>query len=139
MAHATFEAYRTIYAGTLFTDENQLLPFAERASDYMDAVTFGRLTAPNIDTIYGDVQRLIIKCCCALAENLYYYDAKLHPEAAASGGAKQSESIGKYSVTYANPLDSLSTLTGSTFADYQYRTALQYLGRTGLMYRGVYG
>ena len=137
MAYATFEEYRTIYAGTLFTAENQLLPFAERASDYMDAVTFDRIAQnPPQD---GDTQRKIKKCCCALAENLYYYDAKLHPDAAASGGTKQAESIGKYSVTYANPLDSLSALTGSTFADYQYRTALQYLGRTGLMYRGVYG
>lgn len=137
MAYATFEEYRTIYAGTLFTAENQLLPFAERASDYMDAVTFDRIAQnPPQD---GDTQRKIKKCCCTLAENLYYYDAKLHPDAAASGGTKQAESIGKYSVTFANPLDSLSALTGSTFADYQYRTALQYLGRTGLMYRGVYG
>ncbi|MGN0591733.1 MAG: hypothetical protein ACI4JQ_00620 [Ruminococcus sp.] len=134
MAYATFEEYRTIYAGTLFTAENQLLPFAERASDYMDAVTFDRIAQnPPQD---GDTQRKIKKCCCALAENLYYYDAKLHPDAAASGGTKQAESIGKYSVTYANPLDSLSALTGSTFADYQYQTALQYLGNTGLMYRG---
>ncbi|MGN0592034.1 MAG: hypothetical protein ACI4JQ_02165 [Ruminococcus sp.] len=135
MAYATFEEYRTIYAGTLFTAENQMLPFAERASDYMDAVTFDRIAQnPPQD---GDTQRKIKKCCCALAENLYYYDAKLHPDAAASGGIKQSETSSKYSVTYANPLDSLSTLTGSTFQDYQYHTALQYLGRTGLMYRGV--
>ncbi|MGN0631657.1 MAG: hypothetical protein ACI4JN_10050, partial [Ruminococcus sp.] len=77
--------------------------------------------------------RLVIKCCCALAENLFYYDLKLQPDT-----ARQSETIGKYSVTFRNPLDSLSTLSGSTFEEYQHRTAMQYLGHTGLMYRGVW-
>lgn len=134
MAYATFEDYRMIYGGVLFTADTQMLPFAERASDYMDAVTFGRLENKSA---YGDVERLVIKCCCALAENLFYYDCKMQPDAIASGGTKQSETIGKYSVTFRNPLDSLSTLSGSTFDEYQHRTAMQYLGRTGLMYRGA--
>lgn len=134
--YATYEEYRTLYAGTLFTSEEQFLPFSERASDYIDAVTFDRLQQPDCMIVYGDVQRQIKKCCCALAENLRYYDQKMQPDAASSG-AKQSETAGKYSVTYANPLDSLSELTGGTFETYQYRTVLQYLGRTGLMYRGV--
>lgn len=129
MAYATFEDYRMIYGGVLFTADTQMLPFAERASDYMDAVTFGRLENKSA---YGDVERLVIKCCCALAENIYYYDCKMQ------GGAKQSETIGKYSVTFRNPLDSLSTISGSTFEEYQHRTAMQYLGRTRLMYRGVW-
>ncbi len=133
--YATYEEYRTVYAGTLFTSEEQFLPFAERASDYMDSVTFGRLQSEDTALIYGNVQRQIIKCCCALAENLYYYDAKSHPDTAS--GSKQSETIGRYSVTYANPLDSLSELSGGTFETYQYNTALRYLGGTGLMYRGV--
>lgn len=135
MAYAAYEEYRTLYAGTLFTSEDSFRPFAERASDYMDSVTSDRLLDENYSAVYGDVQRKVKKCCCALAENLYYYDAKTQPDTAS--GAKQSETAGKYSVTYANPLDSLSELTGGTFYDYQYRTALQYLGRTGLMYRGV--
>lgn len=135
MAYATYEEYRTLYAGTLFTSEEQFLPFAERASDYMDSVTFGRLQSEDTALLYGNVQRQIVKCCCAIAENLYYYDAKSQPDTAS--GSKQSETIGKYSVTYANPLDSLGQLTGGTFAEYQYSTALRYLGSTGLMYRGV--
>lgn len=135
MAYATFEDYRMIYGGVLFTADTQMLPFAERASDYMDSVTFGRL---ENKTAYMEHERLVIKCCCALAENLFYYDCKMQPDAAVSGGAKQSETIGKYSVTFRNPLDSLSTISGSTFEEYQHRTAMQYLGHTGLMYRGVW-
>lgn len=130
MAYATFEDYRMIYGGVLFTADTQMLPFAERASDYMDSVTFGRL---EDKTAYMEHERLVIKCCCALAENFFYYDIKLQPDT-----AKQSETIGKYSVTFRNPLDSLSTISGSTFEEYQHRTAMQYLGRTGLMYRGVW-
>lgn len=137
MAYATYREYQTIYSGTLFKSKEQFTQFAKRASEYMNAVTFGRLQDKNYTAVYGDVQRLVKKCCCALAENLFYYDAKMQPDAAVSGGTKQSESIGKYSVTYGNPLDSLSTLTGGSFETYQYNTALRYLGRTGLMYRGV--
>ncbi len=137
MAYANYEEYRTTYAGTLFTSEEQFLPFAERASDYMDGVTFGRLRSENTALIYGNVQRQIVKCCCAIAENLRYYDLRMQPDAGASGGVRQSETQGRYSVTYANPLDSLSELSGGTFETYQYNTALRYLGGTGLMYRGV--
>lgn len=108
MAYATFEEYRMTYGGVLFTADTAFLPFAERASDYIDAITFGRLNEKDYALLYGDVQRQIKKCCCALAENLFYYDAKTQPDAAVSGGAKQSETIGKYSVTFRNPLDSLA-------------------------------
>lgn len=134
--YATYEEYRTVYAGTLFTSEESFLPFAERASDYMDSVTSDRLLE-DYQAVYGVIQRKVKKCCCALAENLRYYDLRMQPDAGASGGAKQSETQGRYSVTYANPLDSLSELSGGTFEAYQYSTALRYLGGTGLMYRGV--
>ena len=137
MPYATYKEYRLLYAGTLFTSKEQFVPCSKRASEYMNAITFGRLQDENCTAVYGDVQRLVKKCCCALAENFFYYDAKMQPDAAVSGGTKQSESIGKYSVTYSNPLDSLASLTGSSFSTYQYNTALRYLGRTGLMYRGV--
>lgn len=133
MTYATYREYQTIYTGTLFSDYKQFATFAERASDYMDAVTFGRLE----NGVPEEFSEKVKKCCCALAENLFYYDAKMQPDAAVSGGTKQSESISKYSVTFRNPLDSLSTLTGGSFETYQYNTALGYLGRTGLMYRGV--
>lgn len=133
MPYADFEEYQTIYTGTLFKSKEQFVPCAKRASDYMDAITFGRLESG----VPEEFSEKVKKCCCALAENLFYYDAKMQPDAAVSGGAKQSETNSRYSVTYSNPLDSLSTLTGGSFETYQYNTALRYLGRTGLMYRGV--
>ena len=133
MPYATYKEYQTIYTGTLFKSKEQFVPCAKRASEYMDAVTFGRLESG----VPEEHAEKVKKCCCALAENFFYYDAKMQPDAIVSGGAKQSESIGKYSVTYSNPLDSLGTLTGGSFETYQYNTALRYLGRTGLMYRGV--
>lgn len=133
MPYADYKDYRLIYCGTLFTAAEQFLPCAMRASDYMDAVTFGRLESG----VPEEFSEKVKKCCCALAENFFYYDAKMQPDAAVSGGAKQSETNSRYSVTYSNPLDSLSTLTGGSFETYQYNTALRYLGRTGLMYRGV--
>lgn len=133
MMYADFSYYQDNYIGHVIIDEKIFQIVAARASDYMDAVTFGRLE----NGIPEEHAEKVKKCCCALAENLFYYDAKMQPDAAVSGGTKQSESISKYSVTYSNPLDSLSTLTGGSFETYQYNTALRYLGRTGLMYRGV--
>lgn len=137
MVYATYEEYRTLYAGTLFKSEEQYLPYAKKASDFMDAVTSDRLRMPDYYRwVIENAQRQIKKCCCALAENELFYVLKTQPEAASSG-AKQSEAIGEYSVTYVNPLDSLEKLTDGTFFHYQYQTAMQYLGRTGLMFRGV--
>lgn len=133
MTYATYREYQIIYTGTLFKSKEQFVPFVKRASEYMDAVTFGRLE----DGVPEEFSTKVKKCCCALAENLFYYDAKMQPDTIVSGGEKQSETIGKYSVTFRNPLDSLSSLTGSSFNTYQYNAALKYLGRTGLMYRGV--
>lgn len=133
MPYATYREYQTIYTGTLFKFKEQFVPCAKRASEYMDAITFGRLESDVPEEFAEKVK----KCCCALAENIFYYDAKMQPDAAVSGGAKQSETIGKYSVTFRNPLDSLASLAGGSFETYQYNTALRYLGRTGLMYRGV--
>ncbi|MDE6020830.1 MAG: hypothetical protein K2H01_07545 [Ruminococcus sp.] len=133
MAYATYREYQNVYSGTLFTSKEQFFPLSKRASEYIDAVTFGRLESG----IPEEFAEKVKKCCCALAENIFYYDAKSQPDAAVSGGAKQQETISKYSVTFRNPLDSLSALTGGSFETYQYNTALRYLGRTGLMYRGV--
>lgn len=133
MAYATYREYQNVYSGTLFTSKEQFVTLAKRASEYIDAVTFGRLESGIPEEFVEKVK----KCCCALAENLFYYDAKSQPDAAVSGGAKHQETISKYSVTFRNPLDSLSALTGGSFETYQYNTALRYLGRTGLMYRGV--
>ena len=82
------------------------------------------------------VEKLIKKCTCAIAEAYYIYDiTQLNGETVT--GAKTSESIGQYSVSWANPLDNLENLTGGNFLSYLKKLCTKYLGCTGLMFRGV--
>ena len=43
MAYAEFSFYQSTYHGTLIPDADSFQTAAERASDYLDSVTFGRL------------------------------------------------------------------------------------------------
>ena len=128
MAYADFQYYMDIFRGTLISDSIQFGTLSERASEYIDMVTFNRLEDENL---LKQHETNIKKCCCALAENIFRYDLQYNTD------VKSSESIGAYSVSYSNPLDNLTMLSGSTFLEYQYKTALKYLGCTGLMYRGL--
>ena len=132
MAYADFGYYQDFYKGKVITDLETFRTLAERSFDYINMVTFYRI---NTDTFqqYAD---LIKRCSCAIAEAYYIYDIT-QSENGAISGAKTSESIGQYSVSWANPLDSLETLTGGNFPSYLKNLAMKYLGHTGLMYRGV--
>lgn len=134
MAYADFTYYQQSYIGTEITDESTFCQVAERASDYLDAVTFGRLETG----IPLELETKVRRCCCALAEA---YAAFGGNAGAAQGGAGsiKSESVGAYSVTYASSSERLSLLTGSDAAgldSYLKQICGQYLGRTGLLYRG---
>ena len=93
----------------------QFRTLSERASEFVDMVTFYRI---NTDILKDkSVESLIKKCTCAIAEAYYIYDiTQLNGETVT--GAKTSESIGQYSVSWANPLDSLENLTGGNFSSY---------------------
>ena len=115
MAYVDFGYYQDFYLGKLITDMEQFRTLSERASEFVDMVTFYRI---NTD-IFKDksVESLIKKCTCAIAEAYYIYDiTQLNGETVT--GAKTSESIGQYSVSWANPLDSLENLTGGNFPSY---------------------
>lgn len=112
MAYADFGYYQDFFLGKLITDMEQFRTLSERASEFVDMVTFYRI---NTD-IFKDksVESLIKKCTCAIAEAYYIYDiTQLNGETVT--GAKTSESIGQYSVSWANPLDTLENLTGGNF------------------------
>lgn len=134
MAYADFGYYQDFFLGKVITDMEQFRTLSERASEYIDMVTFYRI---NTD-IFKDksVEKLIKKCTCAVAEAYYIYDIT-HSIDGTISSAKTSESIGQYSVSWANPLDSLETLTGGNFPSYLRNLVMKYLGHTGLMYRGV--
>lgn len=134
MPYADYNYYTQSYHGQRITDETAFLTHAERASEYMDMVTFDRLSGDVPDAHTEKVR----KCCCALSEALADY-------AASNGNAgdvlpKNSETIGKYSVSYATATQTISSLLYGTSAglqDYIRSICVRYLGNTGLMYRGV--
>lgn len=134
MAYADFGYYQDFFLGKLITDMEQFRTLSERASEYIDMVTFCRINTEVLKD--KSVEKLIKKCTCAIAEAYYIYDITQLNNGNITG-AKTSESIGQYSVNWVNPLDSLETLTGGNFPSYLRKLCIRYLGTTGLMYRGV--
>ena len=62
--YADFPYYQDFYCGTVFTDAAVFRTAAARASDYIDNVTFGRITGSVPEPFAEQVK----KCACALAE-----------------------------------------------------------------------
>ncbi|MDE7098678.1 MAG: hypothetical protein K2O60_05990 [Ruminococcus sp.] len=137
MAYADFTYYKDVFSGILITNEAMFRTFAERASDFIDTATFDRLADAELLERY---KTKIQKCACTLAEQFFkrntavsdgFLDAEKLP--------KTSESIGSYSVAFANPFDYVQEVSMSD-ADFQKSlksTVLRCLGNTGLLYRGV--
>ncbi len=120
MAYAEY-SYYVSRGGEM--SESEFNRYAERASDYIDSCTYGRI---NADVLSDEGTALLIaKACCECADIIC--------EAGTSGihgAAVASETVGEYSVTYATDDD-----TGGNSS--LYTTVKEYLGRTGLMYRGT--
>ena len=133
MAYADFTEYAQSYHGRRIKSEDDFLYFSERASEYMDSVTFDRLVG-DIPEKYA---KKVSKCCCALSDALFdFADASKSGEDGAR--PKNSESIGKYSVSYTTAAQTISGLLyGATagLQDYLRSICIRYLGGTGLMYR----
>lgn len=118
MAYADFNYYKDVFKGSSITDVATFDNLSEKATDYINSVTFDRII---------EVNDKIKRCCCALAEQINldnnYQNGKI----------VSSEKNGNYSVSYAVP---------SSVATEHYRKihtiCNQYLGRTGLMFRGTY-
>lgn len=134
MAYADFGYYQDFFVGKLITDLEAFRTLAERASEYVDMVTFHRINTDILKDKF--TENLIKKCTCAIAEAYYIYDITQSNDGNITGN-KNSESIGQYSVSWANPLDSLESLTGGNFPSYLRKLCIRYLDSTGLMYRGV--
>lgn len=135
MAYADFPYYQDFYLGNLIRDPTEFGRAAARASEYLDMVTFGRL----LNDVPADLIDRVKKCCCALAEAMYTYQA--YGANSGSGRLKTSESSGAYSVSFASPTESISALLDgdtSGLQDYLKSICIRYLGTTGLLYRGCY-
>lgn len=137
LPYADFAYYQNVFKGSLIPDEALFCKYAERASEFIDTVTFDKLQDENLFNLH---KSKIQKCICALTEkifrrNLVYSDGV--PDA--EHFSKSSETIGAYSVSYQNPYEYIQeiSMTDAEFQKSLKNTALYYLSNTGLLYRGV--
>ncbi|WP_276686762.1 hypothetical protein [Ruminococcus callidus] len=133
MPYADHTYYTQSYLGRRIKEEETFLMYAERASEYIDMVTFDRLSGGVPEELAEKVQ----KCCCAIAEALADYAD--YSGSTPTGSGKASETIGKYSVSYTAAAQTISGLLYGTSAglqDYLRSICIRYLGGTRLMYRG---
>ena len=102
--YADYNFYKTIYYGDTLTESNAN-KWLDRASDYVDTITFHRL-----ETAFPTEESYVVKvkkAVCALADALYFIDTQRRAGAAsisADGkvtGAVASISSGRESVSYA--------------------------------------
>lgn len=115
----TYTFYTETYKGRAIAEQD-FPELSERAIEYLDRVTFGRLNS----SLPEEQLLLVKKACCAVAEA-----EQLNRQ----GGGKAAETVGKYSVSYV-----VGVTNTQTNAQRLKNAAMMYLGNTRLMYRGVY-
>lgn len=104
MAYADFDFYKGSYYGEVLTDETTAGRWIERASDELDALTFGRLTFA-MPTVEAHVLK-VKKAVCAVAEALFYIDIQSKAAMAQKAedgtyrGAVASISSGRESISF---------------------------------------
>ena len=118
-AYANYAFYSGEYLGRVITSEKDFAYYALRASEIIDSKTFGRI---------GEITPAVKMACCAAADELYS-DASAKAKAA---GGISSESVDGYSVSYR-----AYNTEAEKAAEKRVNAAIkQYLGGTGLMFRG---
>lgn len=113
MAYVDYDFYTTSYFGSV-VPQSDFLRVAERASDFVDTMTFDRL----VDGLPSDErsQKRIKKAVCALADKIYELELAEKNSVAAAGGSTTtvgnngsttgiitSVSSGSESISYATP------------------------------------
>ena len=123
---ATYEYYRDHYLGTLLTEEN-FPKYALRADSYLDELTTGRYAK---DCLPAGAVEAVRMAECAIADLcLNLEKASLQSDAA---WKVQSEKVGNHTVSFRNNAE----ITEQTEKQIR-KTAERYLGRWGLLYRGI--
>lgn len=113
MAYTTFEFYETTYHGNV-VPESDFDRIADRASDFLDVITFDRLVDGLPDDERGKTK--VQKAVCAVCDKLYQLElADKQALSAAAGGTSSggsggvtsgvitSRSAGSESISYASP------------------------------------
>lgn len=118
--YADYTYYTTTYLGSALTEE-EFARAATRAGSFLDYYTRGKSK-----TYTGEELKM---CCCALAEQ--YQIIENAQTQSMSGGELQSQTVGAWSKTYKS-----GTETAAAARETLAGIAMQYLGHTGLLYRG---
>ena len=123
---ADYEFYRDSYLGTLLTEES-FPKYALRADSYLDLLTTGRY---RYDCLPAGAAEAVRMAECAIAELcLNLEQAELQSDAA---WKVQGEKVGNHTVTYRNNAE----ITAETEKQIK-KIAVRYLGRYGLLYKGI--
>lgn len=126
MIYADYEYYKDEYGGNMIS-ENDFKMVAVKASERINAMTFGRLEN-GIPDIHSEKIR---RCCCELAENIHKYGNTYGAE----NMAVSSEKIGAYSIDYKSTAEQISAVLA--LDDICNEIIRRHLSRTGLLYRGM--
>lgn len=116
--YASYEFYTTSFFGSALT-EVEFSKASTRASAFLDYYTRGK------SKLNPDLEELKM-ACCAIAEQFHIVE-----KVSASATGVQSESVGSWSRTYRSGTE-ISEEAQKKVAT----LARQYLGSTGLLYRG---
>ena len=123
---ADYEFYRETYFGDLLTAEN-FAKYASRADAFLDELTTGRY---KNDRLRAETLEAVRMAECAIADLcLNLEQASLQSDAA---WKVQSEKVGNHTVSFRNSAE----ITEQTEKQIR-KTAERYLGRWGLLYRGI--
>ena len=123
---ADYGFYRETYFGDLLTAEN-FAKYASRADAFLDELTTGRY---KNDRLRAETLEAVRMAECAIADLcLNLEQAGLQSDAA---WKVQSEKVGNHTVSFRNNAE----ITEQTEKQIR-KTAERYLGRWGLLYRGI--
>jgi len=122
-AYADYLFYTSTYLGNAIA-ESDFPRLAQRASEVIDQITFNRAAAVIVAVTDTTTISSIKKATCAVAEQYQTNEA-------GAGGGIQSETVGRYSVTYVKGAQALLSDQEKLV-----NAAKRYLGSTGLMFPG---
>ena len=123
---ADYEFYRENYYGDQLTEEN-FPKYATRADAHLDELTMGKYAC---DRLPAETVEAVKMAECAIADLcLNLEQAELQSDAA---WKVQGEKVGNHTVTYRNNAE-IAEQTENRII----KIARQYLGRYGLLYRGI--
>lgn len=130
MCYTTFDFYQNTYFGNSITEEN-FPRVSERASEYIDYLTFNRIN----EEILQEYSVKIQKSCCAIAE--FLNDIDVYNASISNNDTRMisSKTVGSISVTYASKVSYIESYINDTskIDTHIYELASRYLVDTGLM------